>query len=302
MNSLDNFYLLKHVVECSGFSAASRRLGIAKSTLARRIGELEKQLGMQLYHRNVRRFRLTNFGNDCYQHCLIITAEAEQVFALAERVRNQPAGELHVISPPLFSAAIVNTLAIEFATKVPEVRLHLEVTMDEVDPRKTQADLIIFPSFTPLPDSSVIARKLMDIEYTLVANPRLLTAKTIQAPGDLKAVRCVGLGNRSTHWVWRFNKGKTVAEHRFVPVFTTTTPIALLEAAREGLGVASLPSSLCANDIASGQLVRILEPWTPQSSQLFALYSSSSGLTVAARQFLDLLIERLSGDISLSSF
>ncbi|WP_428241409.1 LysR substrate-binding domain-containing protein [Gynuella sp.] len=297
MNSLDNLHLFKHVVESGGLSAASRRLGIAKSTLARRISELEKQLGMQLYHRHVRRFRLTNFGNDCYQQCLKITAETEQIFALAERVRNQPAGELHIISPPIFSAAIVNTLAVEFAARVPEVRLHLEVTMDEVDPRKTQADLIIFPSFIPLPDSSVIARKLMDIEYTLVASPSLLTEKTLQEPSDLKAVRCVGLGNRKNHWLWRLSNGIKVAEHHFVPVFTTTTPIALLEAARQGLGVASLPSSLCTNDIANGQLVKILEQWIPQPGQLFAIYPSSNSLTVAARQFLDLLIERLSEDL-----
>lgn len=294
MNGLDDMYLFRKVVECGGISATSRRLGLAKSTLARRIGELETRLGLQLYHRDSRRFVLTSFGSECYQHCVRLANEADKVLALAERTRAQPTGVLHVICPPVIGSAIVDALAVEFAASVPDVRLHLEETMGIYDPRETLADFVIYPSFTALPDSTLVARKIMSSPYILAVRPDVLGVRpSPKEPDDLEDIPCIGLGSRGTEWKWRFRKGRQVQSYRFAPVFTTTLPSALLHAAMQGLGVASLPTALCRRAFDDGRLMPLLEDWVPDPVTLYAVYPSSRALTTAARQFLNLLLERL---------
>jgi DNA-binding transcriptional LysR family regulator len=68
---------------------------------------------------------------------------------------------------------------------------------------------------------------------------------------------------------------------------------ALRQAARQGLGIAALPLLLCAEDIETGRLVRVLEGWEPPPVTIFAIYPSGRALTTAARRFLDLMIKRL---------
>lgn len=71
MQDLNDLHYFARVIECGGFSAAGRLLGIPKSRLSRRVAELEARLGARLY-----------------QHCQAMLQEAEAaehtVAALAE--------------------------------------------------------------------------------------------------------------------------------------------------------------------------------------------------------------------------
>lgn len=294
MTGLDDLYLFKHVVDADGLSAAARRLNIPKSTIARRMTELETQLGMKLFHRGSRQFQLTNFGAICYERSAQMSAEADEIFALAERSRQKPAGTLHVICPPLLGSLLIDGIAADFAVAAPDVRLHLEETTGIYDPRTANADLLIYPAFKDLPDSALVARKICASPYMLVAHPDVIkNGPEITEPQSLRLLKCLGLGGRDTDWLWKLRCGQKVTEVRFDPVFTTTLPTALLQATRKGLGVASLPVRLCNEDLASGRLVPVLGDWSPEPVSFFAIYPGSRTITAATRKFLDLLLERL---------
>ncbi|HBF30896.1 MAG TPA: transcriptional regulator [Rhizobium sp.] len=300
MTGLDDMYLFKNVVECGGLSAAARRFSIPKSTVARRISELETRLGVKLFHRGARSFQLTNFGADCYETCSKMAAEADKVLAMAERSRLKPAGFLHVICPPLLGSLLVEGIAAEFAAAAPDVRLHLEETTGKYDPRSAQADFVIFPAFNPLQDSTLVARKICTSPYILVARPDVVQASHDSSASELlKSVNCLGLGGRDSEWVWTLRRERETMKFRFVPAFSTTLPTALLQATRRGLGVASLPRVLCGEDLENGTLVNVLPDWTPQPVSFFAIYPSGRTMTVAARKFLDLLLEHLPRMIQL---
>ncbi|BAI74218.1 transcriptional regulator (plasmid) [Azospirillum sp. B510] len=293
MHGLDDMYLFKCVVEAGGLSAAGRRLGMPKSTLARRIGELEERLGLKLFHRGARQFTPTNFGIECFEHCKTIASEADKLLVMAERARRSPSGFLHVVCPPVLGAVLVEALAAEFLASAPGVRLHLEESFGIFDPRGVQADLVIFPSFTPLPDASLVARKILTSPYILVAHRDFLARNGHPAdPADLKPMNCLGLGSRSSDWVWTLTRGDRTEVVRFEPRFSTTLPTAVLQAVHRQLGIASLPEALCLNDLRSGDLVRVLDGWYPQPVTIYAIYPNNRTLTVAARQFLDLLVLR----------
>jgi len=293
MHGLDDMYLFRNVVENNGISPAARMLSIPRSTVSRRIGELEARLGAQLFHRGTREFTLTNFGAECYAHCARLAAQADKVLAMADRARKTPAGFLHIVCPPVLAALLLDGLAVEFAAASPEVRLHLEEAVSLFDPRSARADLVIYPAFSALPDSTLVARKLFTSPYRLVAHPDLLRDTPVSSPDDLRALRCLGLGGRGADWHWVLSRGREQVTFRFEPAFSSTLPTGLLQAVRRGFGVASLPAYLCAEEIRQGRLVEVLPEWHPRPVVFYAIYPSTASLTVAARRFLDLLVKRL---------
>jgi DNA-binding transcriptional LysR family regulator len=252
---------------------------------------MEIRLGLPLFHRGTNRFALTNFGAECYEYCARMAGEADRLFAHAEHARGLPTGSLHVVCPPVLGSLVIEWLAAKFASSVPGVRLHLEEATGILDPRSIQADLLIYATSDPLPDSTLVAKRLFSAPTLLICRPDLLEGREpIVNPDQLRSIRCLGLGPRGSDWSWTFDRGSDVATVRFEPWFTTNLPSALLKAVQQGLGAAVLSTAICAEGLTDGRLIALLDGWTPRPMDVYAIYPSSRTLPVAARGFLDLLI------------
>ncbi|EFF74220.1 hypothetical protein HMPREF0004_4408 [Achromobacter piechaudii ATCC 43553] len=68
---------------------------------------------------------------------------------------------------------------------------------------------------------------------------------------------------------------------------------ALRSMARSGLGVGLLPHYLCANMLASGELVRILPGWQAAPSRIYAIMPARRGEPLALRRFLEVAASEL---------
>jgi len=290
MQNLDDIHLFRLVNEHGSFSAAGRKLNIAKSTLARRVRALEERLGGPLFHRTGRRFVLTNFGAECLAQCDRIAEETEQLFRLADRARNTPSGFLHIVCPPLLGEQILDQLASQFAARSPEVVLHIDTSTEMLDPRHVTADLIIYPSFDALPDTDIVARKIVEVPYLLVGSPSLFKDGGMPAtPDELTGHPCLGLGNKTARWSWKLKRGSQIRRVPFKPRLSSSHLATLLHAALFGLGIVALPLPSCQDDLAAGRLVTVLDDWQPPPVQLYALYPSSRTLSKAARLFLKMV-------------
>lgn len=291
MQGLNDMYLFSHVVDLGGLSAAARALRIPKSTVARRISALETLLGAPLFHRTPKGLVLTTFGHQCHQKCTRLAAQADEVFALAERQSDRPSGFLHVVYPPFLGGTLIEDVASEFARREPGVQLHLEASTALLDPRKISADLVFYFAFDGLPELDVVALKLQDNPLILTASPeRLEESGTPRTPQDLGRLPAIGFGSKATSWAWILRKGEEVYRHQFTPTLSTQNLSAAVSAARHGLGVAALPYNIARTDIEQGRLRRVLPDWQPRSTIFFAIYPSRRALTNAARQFLDMMI------------
>ena len=83
MQDLNDMLYFAEVVDRGGFAAAGRSLGLPKSRLSRRVGELEARLGVRLLQRTTRRLSLTEAGERYHRHCVAMREEAD---AAAEAV------------------------------------------------------------------------------------------------------------------------------------------------------------------------------------------------------------------------
>src|SRR5882757_5534302 len=95
----NDLYLFAQIVIHGGYSAASRNLGIPKSTLSRRITALEGRLGSRLVQRSSRTFAVTAAGRLFLQHCIAMIAEADAAELAVAQTQTRPRGLVRVSCP-----------------------------------------------------------------------------------------------------------------------------------------------------------------------------------------------------------
>jgi len=114
-------------------------------------------------------------------------------------------------------------------------------------------------------------------------------------PEDLAALPSLGQSRRDGNHAWHLtNQGGKTHVIPFQPMFEATDWIALKQAAVAGLGVLAMPHDLCRDELAAGDLERLLPDWGLPRASLYIVYTSRRGLIPAVRAFIDFAAERLS--------
>lgn len=288
MGILDDLTLLVEIIKAGGISAASRASGISKSSLSRRVAQLENELGVNLVTRGPRNFAATEMGLLISERGERIKDELEAIKALVENAANRPSGALRVSCPTVLTERLVADYVCQFSTDYPEVRITLNTSVGTFEPTLGQNDLSIYPAMDEMADSELVRQKLFSAAYRLVASPDFLRSRgPINSPDDLS--QCDGIG-----WVidgflsrWNLiNRCGESAEVRVALRFNANNLNVIRTASLAGLGVARLPLLMCEADLRTGNLVMPLLDWSPPPITIYALYPSRRGLTLAGRLFL----------------
>lgn len=291
----DDLVLLYHVIDAGGFSAASMQVGIPISTLSRRIEEMEKRLSVQLIDRTTRSFNPTPLGQALAQEGERIRQRGEIARSIVEESLLKPSGSLRVASPALLTERLIADFCIRFAAKNPQVFLTLDITDGNRPPQMEVYDLVLVASVQELPDSDMIARRLLNSAYLLVASPEWIRQHgPISEPAELKDKPAIGWLEEDprSHWSLVSEAGE-VAKVRIKSRMNTNNLSISRKAALQGLGMARLPVSLCSQDVLAGHLVPILPRWRPPTMQIHALYRTRRSLQLAGKLFLSELFEML---------
>jgi DNA-binding transcriptional LysR family regulator len=289
---LNQMFVFATVVREGSFTGAARTLAMPKSTVSKRVAELESRLGVQLLQRSTRRLRLTDEGSDYYDRCRRIVADAEE----ADRTLAGDDGALRGlvrVSAPLSIGAHLGPLAAQFLTDHAHVSLELSLSDRRVDLIAEAFDLAI--RVGPLRDSALVARRIGPAsEGILCAAPTYLARHPApRRPADLRRHECVVVRTAPGRIVWTFDRrGRTLA----VPVtgrYAVSSMLLARDGALAGLGIASLPRRFAADDLRAGHLVQVLPEWPIRRGELHLLHAGGRSLAPAVRAFADLLIRTL---------
>ena len=96
---VDALLIFGKVVECRSLSKAAALLDMPKSTVSRKLGKLESDLGIKLLRKNTHQLTVTDLGEKIYDHGVKILTEANRVRELVESSKQEPQGELRVAMP-----------------------------------------------------------------------------------------------------------------------------------------------------------------------------------------------------------
>lgn len=289
MDTLTRMRAFIDVVEAEGFSAAGRKIGRSKALLSKYVRELEDELGALLLNRTTRQFSLTEAGHAYFQRATDLVREIDN---LADSVRESSGdvrGRIKLSAARSFADAPIGQSLIDFAVAHPDITLDIRLDDRFVDLVEEGFDLAI--RISRLENSSLIAKRLAPFSTRLCASPALITKLgEPQKPQDLAKLPCVidTNGRWLANWPFKGEGGDMVTVSVSGPL-EVNSPLAARMAAISGLGFAILPDFICEDEIQSGELVSVLEPFLPSGGGIFAVYPHRRYQPAKVRVLMDFL-------------
>ncbi|MGZ2458389.1 LysR substrate-binding domain-containing protein [Rhizobium sp. IY2] len=293
--NLNDLHLFVQAVDSGSFTAAARHLGIPKSTVSKRVAELEARLGVRLIQRTSRSFALTELGREFFQHAQASIIEAEMAEGIVRRHLAEPAGSVRLTaSVPTAQFTLTEHLP-ALAARYPKLRLSVHVTDRFVDIVQEGFDIALRSHRGPLPDSALVQRKLASHPFLILASPDYIsTHGQPRRPEELAEHATIMTSLTENQWRLYTDHGDE-ALVSLQSVMAADEPYVLMETAAAGLGITCLPTSVCRKALADGRLVRVLPEWTAGSIETTILMPHRRGQLPAVRAVVDFLAEQLGG-------
>jgi DNA-binding transcriptional LysR family regulator len=284
------------VARRQNLSRAAEALFVSQPTLTARLQSLEAALGEQLFVRTRRGMRLTEAGDAFLpyaEHALRALADGRE--RLAE-LRRGVAGRLVLGAPPTVSTYTLPALLARFSAAHPGVRLAVKTGTSEEILDMVLHDQVQLGIIRALANQEIESIPLYTDTLVLIAGPGHRLARSPAGRqarmADLAGEVLVLFGRSSSYLEF------TTATFRQAGVLPgSVLELDNIEAAKKmverGLGVAMVPASTVAGELAAGTLARIeLVDAAPARREIVAVRRRDAGPpTGAAALFLDMLTE-----------
>lgn len=288
MNKFMAIGMFVRVVECQGFTAAARHLGVSVSTVTKAIARLENELGTQLFNRNTRQVNTTDYGRDFYERCVQILADLEDAETVLKSRNVAAEGRVRAVVPFSFGRVTLVPALPAFCEAYPNISVELSFSDGSVDLVAEGYDVAVRTG--EINDSRLTTRLLTRGTQVTVASPGYLRRHgTPKSPADLKQHNCI-VGRFGPEWEFLDKRGKRITV-RVSGNAVINSGDALRESAVAGLGIMQGTYWLVRKDLESGALKPILSDYAPEGAPISVLYLAKRNLPRKVRVFLDFIIE-----------
>ncbi|MEZ4331774.1 MAG: LysR family transcriptional regulator [Myxococcota bacterium] len=285
--SVAGMVIFAHLVETGSFTATAHRLGISKASISREVAALEERLAAQLLVRTTRRMSLTEAGSIFYERCRRVVEEAEDAERSIHELQAEPHGTLHMTVPMSFGVHEIAPRIARLLARHPRLKVEIEATDRVVDLVYERIDLAI--RIKRPREQSYVIRRICPIRGLLLASPGYLERHGApRTPLEVAEHFC--LTYRGESELWRFSTGEEVAVRGRL---TLDNGDGLRAAALAGLGLVTLPTYLCGDDVRAGRLVPLLLDHIHPGTSVFAVYPENRHLSPKVRAVIDWLVEEL---------
>lgn len=282
---LNDLRVFVRVVDRGAFASAARELRVPTSTVSRTIARLEDRIGTRLLQRTPRSVRATSEGHALYGAVSDAVGALERAAHAVEPATRTPRGILRLTAPAELASTFLADVIVGFAERYPLVQIELSLTNRAVNLVDEGLDLAIRAA-ARLVDSSLVAKKLGEIEHALYASPRYLEKHGAPgAPAELGKHRCLAF--RATDLVkqWALRGDGPAADISVAAAMSADDFSYLRAAVAAGGGIALMPRIVCAKDEAAGRLVRVLPRLSAAGAGLYVLYPSAAHIPARVTAF-----------------
>ncbi|MDH7808660.1 MULTISPECIES: LysR family transcriptional regulator [unclassified Rhizobium] len=271
-------------VEAGSFTAAARDLGTTPSAVSKSVARLERKIGTRLFLRSTRALTLTQDGQVFFERVAPLLRELD---ASDDAIRSQagPAGRLRISMPGELAPLLLPQLFSNFAKSYPDLQLDIGLTDRFVNLVREDYDVALRAG-TPLQED-LIVRRLAYLPMIVVASPAFVeTWGHPKFMADLAALPFVRYAMSGEVKSVRLADGTV-----FVPKgrVDCDTGIAMIEAARSGLGAAYLLRCLLTDELRAGTLVDLAPDIALPKLSLSALHAFGRTVPTRVRLFCDFM-------------
>ncbi|CAE6756076.1 LysR family transcriptional regulator [Paraburkholderia haematera] len=271
--------------------------GISPQAASHAVMQLEKELGVRLFHRTTRKLSLTEEGQGLLDSVRPALAVLSSALDDARRSKDEIAGPLRVSAPKAVGHTVLWPYFLEFAELHPNVQLDVQFDDHFTDLVSDRAD-VGFRGGSP-PSGGTIARQLLPIQLIVCASPAYIerhgAPRTID---ELEEHRCTGYrrANTGKQAPWEFLIGDEIVYRDVATTLCVNDTEAEAQAVLAGLAIGQLGSFSAALPIRRGQLVPLLVKHVTQREAVYIYYRHRTEQPLRVRTFIDFMIARLAGN------
>lgn len=276
------------IADARSFRAAASRLGVTPSALSHAMRQLEERLGMRLLHRTTRSVSVTDAGQRLLERLRPAIDQIAGALEDLNQERERPVGRLRIYASHLASAVVVPIWG-RFLSTYPDVHLELTVGEAPIDIVARQFDAGIGPH-DRVPADMVAVRVTAPMKVVVVGAPSYFARRPPpRTPDDLARHSCVEYRRGPDVFTWPFERNRKARRIAVAGRVMVNTPDLAVRAAVDGLGIAYTIEARVEPFLRSGQLVPVLEDWSPSFEGLFLYYPGHRQVPVALRAFIDMI-------------
>ena len=233
----DDLQVLLALFRVGTYQAAARRLGVAGSTIGRRLDSLEAALGIRLFDRTPDGVRPTVAAEQLIPLAEQVEQATMSLRRVVENFESQPEGVVRITAPPGVADAFVAPRLPRLLALYPALRIELEASVSYADLTRGEADLALRSTRPSTGD--LVSVRLAEEQDTLFSSAKRVTQwgalKTLEgvpfitygdALAHIPSARWVQQVSRPSQWVLRSNSAG-----------------AQLAAAEAGVGVLLFPAA-----------------------------------------------------------
>jgi DNA-binding transcriptional LysR family regulator len=274
------------VAELRSFAAAAEKMDLSPSMVSKHVMHLEKRLSTRLLNRTSRHVSLTEAGLLYFDQAQTMLEELENVEAAVSRTTATPHGIIKLSAPVWMANTPFVRLLVGYRERFPEVSFDVELSDRSVHLTKEGFDLAL--RVTHELDEGLVARKLAEITFHLVAAPTYLERKG----------RPASIAELSGHSILAYsmlpldgNSPQGISMRGTYRVLCSGNETLLHLAALDGLGLTYMPRWLAEPHVAAGRLELVLPDEFSFQAPLFTVYPKRKYLSAKVRTFVDFLSE-----------
>ena len=179
-----------------------------------------------------------------------------------------------------------------FLHRFPEISVEILASERHVDLIGEGVDLAL--RHGTLPDSGLTARRVARASFVTVAAPTYLALRGHPAtPADLAGHACISYAPLREARSWTFQKGTATIVHHPVGRIRTGDAEQIRAAVLAGLGLAHAPGWLFAPEIASGEVLCVLERYQPEPMPVSLVHTAGRRPAAKVRALMTFIAEAL---------
>ncbi|WP_313169014.1 LysR family transcriptional regulator [Massilia oculi] len=289
MDKVKQMWAFVDAVDKGSLARAALGQNITPVMLGRRIDALERRLGVKLLHRTTRHLTLTESGSVFLEHCRRLLADIDMAETIVSEGRDQASGHLIVSAPAAFGRLHVAPHAPAYLAANPNVQISFNLTDHVVDLVREGYELGI--RIGGVLDPSFVAVRLATNRRVVCGTPdyfaRCGVPRTLEelAQHNCLAFNLQGGQQRG----WYFQKDGKPVTIKVNGNLDCNDGELLHRWASEGLGLAWRSTWEIQAQLASGELVTVLDEYALPDYDIMAVYMQQRHLPARVRSFIDTL-------------
>jgi DNA-binding transcriptional LysR family regulator len=286
------------VVEARSFTGAAQSLGVPKSSVSRRVTELEKTLGVTLLHRTTRKLALTEAGRIYFDEASRALSGLDTAAELASGLDEEPRGTVRLTAPVNVGVMGLAEMLSEFSERHPDI--HIDLSLNSQAPDLVANGLDIGIREGKVSDANLVVRRVGNAALGVFAAPAYLERrgepKTVAALGEHEAVLLRAQDGRA---LWRFDgPNGEVATVEVTGRMNVDELLFVRQALATGFGIGLLPilvESACTEKKKLDPLKRVLPDYRIRGAELAVVTPSGPKRPRRVTLLRDFLVEQMAG-------